>query len=226
MPENCGMHPQMERLYHAARKLKGIHGQAELARAFNTSSQAIHNWELRGISKQGLLLAQRSIGCSVSWLDTGSGSMVHGETTPRPRSAADARRVPLVSYLDAGAWTERRTHFMDNDVGDFLVADVDVSAGAFAVEIDDDSMLAEFRPGDRVIVDPNVPPQPGDFVVAAEVGAAAIFKKYRPRGINDKGEMVFELSPLNEDYPSIRSDLAPTHIVGTMVEHRKYRRRG
>ena len=86
-------------------------------------------------------------------------------------------------------------------------------------------MLPEYRPGDRVIIDPNVTPQPGDCVVAKNGDDEATFKKYRPRGIDAQGRLVFELVPLNDDYPTIRSDVTPAHIVGTMVEHRKYRRR-
>ena len=41
----------------------------------------------------------------------------------------------------------------------------------------------------------------------------ATFKKYRPRGLNEQGQQVFELVPLNEDYPSMRSDLTAIRIA-------------
>jgi phage repressor protein C with HTH and peptisase S24 domain len=69
------MHNQMTRLYEAARTLKGLTSQAEVARALNMSSQTINNWEARGISKPGLVAAQAVFGCSANWLDTGEGSM-------------------------------------------------------------------------------------------------------------------------------------------------------
>jgi phage repressor protein C with HTH and peptisase S24 domain len=69
------MHIQMERLYRAAKELKNIGSQAELARALNQSSQTINNWEARGISKSGFLIAQTEIGCSAAWLMTGEGPM-------------------------------------------------------------------------------------------------------------------------------------------------------
>lgn len=72
------MHIQMERLYQAARELKGIKTQAELARALNQSSQTVKNWESRGMSKAGMLKAQADIGCSATWLETGLGSMTLG----------------------------------------------------------------------------------------------------------------------------------------------------
>ena len=61
------MHEQMKRLYEAARVMKRVHGQSELARLLNVSPQTVHNWQARGISKQGILKAQEVIGCSASW---------------------------------------------------------------------------------------------------------------------------------------------------------------
>lgn len=69
------MNASMERLYKAALQLRGIEGQAALAKALNTSSQTVHNWEKRGVSQQGLQLAQRVIGCNSVWVGTGHGEM-------------------------------------------------------------------------------------------------------------------------------------------------------
>jgi phage repressor protein C with HTH and peptisase S24 domain len=65
----------MERLYQAAKDLREITTQAELARALNQSSQTVNNWEVRGISKTGMLRAQAAIGVSATWLETGEGPM-------------------------------------------------------------------------------------------------------------------------------------------------------
>lgn len=134
-------------------------------------------------------------------------------------------RIPLISYVQAGVWTGVVDNYAPGDAEDFLLTDLELSGSAFALEIKGDSMLPEFKPGDRVIIDPNVSPQPGDYVVAKNGEEEATFKKYRPRSVNERGETVFELVPLNEDYPSMRSDVTPIRIVGTMVEHRKYRKR-
>lgn len=92
-----------------------------------------------------------------------------------------------------------------------------------------DSMEPDFKEGDRVIIDPETIPKPGDFVVAkCNCNACcdeATFKKYRPRGINAQGDEIFELVPLNEDYPTFHSETMPCYIIGTMVEHRRYRKR-
>ena len=219
------MNPQMERLYHAAKELKGLVGQSALARVLNSSPQTIHNWELRGVSKQGLLLSQRVIGCSASWVETGQGEMLVGATQNVGPADMGAKKIPLISYVQAGCWTGIVDNYLPGDADDWLLTDLDLSPSAFALQIKGDSMLPEFKEGDRVIIDPNVGPLPGDFVVAKNGDDEATFKKYRPRGVNEQGAQVFELVPLNEDYPSMRSDSTQISIIGTMVEHRKYRKR-
>ena len=135
-----------------------------------------------------------------------------------------ARRVPVISAIQAGMWTEIVDSFQPGDAGDWLLTDIDLSDSAFALDIRGNSMEPEFKDGDRVIIDPEIAPQPGDFVAAKNGEQEATFKKYRPRGMDAQGNMIFELVPLNDDYPTLRSDVQPIRIVGTMVEHRKYRR--
>ena len=137
-----------------------------------------------------------------------------------------AHRIPMISYMQAGVWTGIYDPYAPGHADYWLMTDLELSGGAFGLEIKGDSMLPEFKPGDRVIIDPAVAPLPGDYVVAKSGEEEATIKKYRPRGINERGDAVFELVPLNEDYPSMRSDLMSIKIVGTMVEHRKYRKRG
>ena len=47
----------------------------------------------------------------------------------------------------------------------YLLTDMKISDNAFAVAIKDSSMMPKFEVGDRVIIDPEVPPIPGDFVI-------------------------------------------------------------
>lgn len=133
-------------------------------------------------------------------------------------------RIPVINYVQAGLWSGVIDGSQHGDADDWLMTDQQLSRSAFAVEIKGDSMLPEFKPGDRVIIDPDVSPLPGDFVIAKNGEDEATFKKYRPRGADANGQAIFELIPLNEDFASMRSDVVPVRIVGTMVEHRKYRR--
>lgn len=160
------------------------------------------------------------------WLDMPS---TDAPLPPEPSNVSAAplgsRRIPLISYVQAGHMSEAIDPYQVGDAADWLLTDLELSANAFALRIKGDSMLPDFREGDTVVVDPAVEPIPGDYVVAKNGDNEATFKKYRPRGVNERGDTVFELVPLNEDYPSMRSDITPIRIIGTMVEHRRYRRR-
>lgn len=79
------MDSQMKRLYEAANTLKGVAGQSKLARLLNASPQTVKNWEVRGISKQGMIEAQRAIGCSALWIETGEGAMTTGIGHPHQK---------------------------------------------------------------------------------------------------------------------------------------------
>ncbi|WP_244124882.1 helix-turn-helix domain-containing protein [Burkholderia gladioli] len=145
---------------------------------------------------------------------------------PNVRAALiGSRRVPLISYVQAGKMIEAVDPFPPGAAFDYLLTDLDLSENSFALEIDGQSMTPDFNPGDRVIVDPSLTPRPGDFVVAKNGRDEATFKRYRVRGVDSEGREVFELVPLNPDYPTISSDTQPVKIVAVMVEHRRYRKR-
>lgn len=94
------MHETMVRLYEAARKLKGLETQAEVARAFNFSQQRIKNWEARGMSKGGMLKAQEVFGCSATWLETGKPPM----ETVKPKSDSDQMEATLTGQFEASTY--------------------------------------------------------------------------------------------------------------------------
>jgi hypothetical protein len=73
---------QMQRLYQAAKELKGIEGKSDVARLLNLLPQHLNNWESgRPISAEGLLTAQQHIGCDAVWLRDGTGDMRRGGTS-------------------------------------------------------------------------------------------------------------------------------------------------
>ena len=141
------------------------------------------------------------------------------EPAPKP-----IRKVPLISCVAAGRLTEAMDPYALGACEDEVPVYGEVSGYSFALRIKGDSMEPEFTEGDVVIIDPDVRPQPGDFVVAKNHEEEATFKKYRPRGRNEQGVEYFELVPLNENYAPMRSDLEHLHIIGTMVMSIKKRR--
>jgi SOS-response transcriptional repressor LexA len=146
--------------------------------------------------------------------------------------AAMAQRVPAVPALpvidsvQAGDWTPPADPYAKGQGMALVYPATPVGPRAFALEIRGDSMEPEFHAGDRVIVDPDVTPLPGDYVVAKlEDEQETTFKKFRPKGGKGKSAIV-ELVPLNPDWPVLTIEPKhPGRIVATMVEHHRYRRR-
>ncbi len=132
----------------------------------------------------------------------------------------------MISYVQAGNWREmcEQATTFDGNV-EYVTASVDIGTCGFGLWLRGDSMLPQFKEGDLIIVDPDEAPQPGDYVVAKNGSNEATFKKYRPRGIGENGQEVFELVPLNDDYPTMHSDRQHIQIIGVMVEHRIFRKR-
>lgn len=88
--------------------------------------------------------------------------------------------------------------------------------GCFALRLEGDSMMPEFRKGDIIFADPNQVPQPGDYVVAQTDDNQGTFKKYRERYEPD-GSMYFELVPLNPDFATINSKMKNITIKGVFM---------
>lgn len=195
--------------------------QISLGNRIGLSGSAISQWEDNKTNPNGdsLISLSRELQCSPEFILYGEDSVSNLEL-----AAVDSRLVPIISYAQAGAWTvECSIRSVDGEI-DLLQTNLDLSASAFALVIKGKSMQPDFSEGDTVIIDPDVTPIPGDFVAANNGEDEAVFKKYRPRGVIS-GKEVFELSPLNDDYPTLRSDETAIRIIGTMIEHRRYRRK-
>lgn len=172
----------------------------------------------QGIPEPTLRAISSVLGCSVGDLYAAGESNVS-------EVPVGTRRIPVISYVQAGQMTEACDPYPVGEAEEWLLSDSNLSPSTFALRIKGESMLPDFREGDTVIIDPAVEPMPGDFVVAKNGENEATFKKYRPRSVLADGRQVFELVPLNADYATLRSDVINIRIIGTMIEHRRYRRR-
>lgn len=139
--------------------------------------------------------------------------------------AMGMRPIPVISAIQAGQLKDMENPYSPGDGYSIEYTDQNLSRWAFALDVEGLSMTPLFQPGDRIIVDPDIAPQPGDYVIARNGSDQATFKKYRPRGIDAKGEMIFELVPLNDDFPTMRSDTEHLIVIGVVTEHRKKLRR-
>ena len=225
----AGLIPDMSLKDRIQELVNAGYKKSQLARAAGKSASAVTHWlngetaEIKADSAAGL---QALTGFNAVWISTGKGPKRVANVVNVGPATIGVRRVPLISYIQAGHWSEVVDNFSVGDADEWLMTDSELSGLACALEIKGESMLPEFSPGDRVIIDPDVAPQPGDFVAAKNGHEEATFKKYRPRSTDTSGNVIFELVPLNEDFPAMRSDVTSIRIVVTMVEHRKYRRRG
>jgi SOS-response transcriptional repressor LexA len=216
--------------------------QSDLARDVGVSPQSIQYLcdpanNARGSRNTSAFAA--ALGVHPNWLARGEGPPArYAEKEPSAgvqnveHVPAGKRQVPVLSYVQAGHMTEAGCVDLSQVYDDYLTTDLELSEQSFALEIKGDSMVAppgtadeSFYEGDRIVVDCRVTPLPGDYVVARNGDHEATFKKYRPRGVDEQGREVFELLPLNPDYPPMRSDRQAIQIIGVMVEHRRYRKR-
>ena len=203
------MHKTMERLYEAAKALKGIQGQSDVGRALNMSPQVIKNWEARGVSKQGRLAAQQLIGCNAIWLETGEGRMVSiSNVEPAPETKG---KVPLISWVKAGMFCEAIDLLQPGEAEDWITTTVQPRAYTYALRIRGDSMEPTFPDGAVIVVEPEMEPKHGSYVIAKNGNNEATFKQL----VQDGG--VFYLKPLNPRYPLLPVD-ANTCFCGVVRE--------
>ena len=102
--------------------------------------------------------------------DLGSGNT---DTGPGARSLH-----PLISWVQAGAWTEVGGAFTAGDAEALLPCPVRCSDETFVLRVRGESMEPRFRDGDLIFVDPAVSPDHGRFVVVrGEDSGEATFKQ-------------------------------------------------
>jgi len=210
--------------------------QVALAKKIGISGVSVGKWESGLNQPKGRYLNDlaAALGVSVDWLLTGKEGGVVGMTDAHPLGyhnvepavIPQGNRVPILSYVQAGNWREmcEQATTFDGNV-EYVSASIDIGPCGFGLWLRGNSMTPLFNEGDLIIVDPDESPRPGDYVVAKNGGEEATFKKYRPRGIDENGQEVFELVPLNDDYPPMHSDRQQIEIIGVMVEHRIFRKR-
>jgi len=204
-----------------ARKEASLSQQA-VADRFGISRAAVAQWE-SGDTHPGMTklegLAQ-VLNVRLEWLATGKGSK-RGHDTAGPLSESQ-RPAPLLSWEASATWPGHAN--AANIANPPLVTRAETGVRVFALSIEDESMSPEFTPGDHVIVDPDIAPQAGDFVVARSADDdVPVLRLYRALE-RPEGETA-ELVPLNAAWPTRRIDRRQSgRVVGTMVEHRRYRR--
>lgn len=219
------MHKQMERLYEAAKAIKGITGQSELARALNASPQTVKNWEARGVSKSGLLTAERTLGCSAVWVETGNGQMLTKKGVVEVDEHSDFKAIKRVKFKLSAGISGYEIEYLNGHRApiffrrDWLEARNLNADNLFAVEVSGASMETSLFEGDVVVVNTaDTAPRDG-HVFAANYEGELVVKRL----IRNGGEWF--LSSDNQDkrrYPDKLCD-ERTFLIGIVVHKQSER---
>lgn len=210
--------------------------KAALGKAIGITGVSVGKWESGLNQPKGRYLNDlaAALGVSVDWLLTGkdgdggvvSATQPSGYHNVEPAVIPQGRRVPILSYVQAGHWREmcEQATAFDGSL-EYVAVGVSVGSCAFGLWVRGNSMEPDFKEGDLLIVDPDEAPKAGDFVIAKNGSEEATFKKFRSRGEYDDGSPRFELVPLNDDHETLSTDHTTIAIIGVVVEHRRILKR-
>lgn len=160
----------------------------------------------------GTRLARKlEIGCAKpdGWMDQHHEKLAQG-AMQNYIPAPDVRDyVPLISMVQAGNFSEAIDSLHVGDYFEKIPTSYPKKRHTFALEVSGESMMPRFPPGMRLIVEPDMEYQSGDFVIAKN-GGDATFKQI----MKDGG--VWYLKPLNPQFPTL--PLADAHVIGVVRE--------
>lgn len=130
-------------------------------------------------------------------------------------------RIPVLDFVQAGLWREVAYDGGEPKGYTFTTYENRDPSTVFTVTVEGMSMYPDFQPGDDIVIDASVSPQPGDYVVAQNGDYEVTFKKYRVVGFDEHGREVFELVPINPDFPVHNSQKHPISVIGVVVQHHR-----
>lgn len=202
-----------------ARKALGITIKELSDRTKILSPARISNWE-QGTRSPGpveALLLAKNLGVAASYIlcltDSVEGDLTHV-------SGHTHRYIPVLAMTDALHVRE-----LVSDVTTKKMTVVDGfnksqhSECLFAITVEDNSMQPDFNVGDLVVVDAEVSPKPGDYVlVYLQLKGCCILRKY-----GEADGCLFQLLASNELWATVSvKRLEEVKMIGVVVEHRRF----
>lgn len=179
---------------------------AELARLAHTSESYLSQVRRqlptpkgtpRSIGDELAEKLERALGKPNGWMDESHEANAFAKKTPNAEPGPDIRSLhPLISWVQAGNWTEVARNFVLGDAEDLLPCPVRCGKDTFVLRIKGQSMEPKFHDGDLIFVDPEVSPDSGKYVVVRlEDSHEATFKQL----VIEDGRQY--LKALNPDWP-------------------------
>jgi len=167
-----------------------------------------------GYSKDGLQRLSKSLNVPLGTLfaeSPGEEVMLTGRT-----------RVPILADNLARRYVRGETLSTEISQSEHILVDRTGQSRIFGHRVNNSSMVPEFRPGDIVVVDPAVLPEPSDYVVVDSGSGILEVREYRLKKISVDGTREVELAALNAAYPSYTGNPDKLVILGCVVDqHRK-----
>lgn len=198
------------------RKTKKI-TQQQLADAIGVSKTSVIYWEKDdNIPKHESLMALSTVlSVSPDFLLTGISSSTLDSNVSSP-IAIIGRQIPVISWVQAGSWTSVDSVPNGMQFEEWLPPNPKCGKRGYGLKVVGESMLPDFRPDDRIYVNPDFQPnemKTGDLVIVACDGdAEATFKKL----ILESGNIY--LQPLNPNWPVQTIELQDgCKLVGKVV---------
>ena len=227
---NIDNNDEQQRLELASRLKEAIAslprgGKVRIAEACDISPTAITGWIKNGrIDKTNIAIVANMTSYDLNWLISGKGSK-HITDSPQPSildnniavGPENRGDVPVISWVQAGAWCEAIDNFNVGDAERWIPCPVSHSKHTYALRVRGDSMLApfgssvSFSEGTLIYVDPEAPLLSGKKVIAKLLDSNEVtFKVYREE---DGKKWLF---PLNPQYDKIEL-VEGMHICGVVI---------
>ena len=199
---------------------KNFGRQTTVAKMFGVTQKAARKWlEGEGMpaTKRIGEIAER-LGVYGEWLLSGQGPMNAEVSNVEPVHDV-IRRVPLISWIQAGYGVDAVDQLKPGEYEDLLPCPVNCSEQTFALRVRGESMEPEYHEGDIVFVDPMVEPtHRKDVVVRNHVSDEAMLKRLFIEG--DR-KYLRALNPLYQE--PVRLLKEDDRICGIVVFSGRYR---
>lgn len=170
----------------------------------------------------------RILGVDLYWLQTGIGEM-QPKASVNPQSefsnvkvnGKKLYKIPVLDFVQAGLFHEVGYDGINPKGETYTTYESSKPKDVFSLTVNGMSMAPDFMPGDELIIDASLLPKPGCLVVAQNGDHESTFKKYRVTGYDEFSRDVFELIPINPDFPTLSSADHPIRIIGVVVGHNR-----
>lgn len=193
----------------------------ELGKRARWDKKNLHRLEQTGsgYSNESITRLAKALGVRLSALFDESGTVDWGRLVP-----IDVYTSDMIRRDASGMTTMDPPGHSTGGVSNVLFTDGSFSDDAFAFAVNDEAMKPHLTPGDMVIVDPSLKPEPNDLVLAVIYRPKTEKSQIVIRKYADRSEE-FELLPEDNAYAIERPANDNIEMLGTIVEQRKQRRR-